>query len=137
MSTCYWMNEGIGVRDDKLYPHLDKQKCFRVISKELPELDIKMNNFNLDDYMFDPFMNIGDFMCHVDDTGLMSYGDNGDGTSYFLYSPSYPWQRKENEPQSIEEVHKIIVKAIMKVTNLTAKEAEKLIEDDIYEYGCG
>lgn len=137
MSMVYWMNEGIGVSDDKLYPHLDKQKCFKFISDELPNLEIENNNFDLDDYMYDPYMNLGDFMCHVDDTGLMSFGDNGNGTSYFLYSPSYPWQRRANEPQSIQEVHDIIVRAIMKVTNLTAEDADKLIDDDIYEYGCG
>jgi len=137
MSMTYWMNEGIGVSSDVLWPHLDKQKCMAVVAAQCPDLELDEKNFDLDDYMYDTFVNFGDFMCHVDNTGVMSYGDNGYGVSYFLYPPTYPWDRRDNEPQSIDEVHAIIVDAIMKVTNLTAEEADKLIDDDIYEYGCG
>ena len=138
MSMIYWMNEGIGIRASDLYPHLDRHKCCLFVRSELPGEVIPEEGFDLEDYMgFEVYDNLGDFMCHVDDSGMMTYGDSGDGESYFLYPPSYPWCLRENEPMSPQAVHDIIVRAVLKVTNLTEEQAEALIDDDIYEYGCG
>ena len=138
MSRCYWINEGIGVDSDTLLPHLDKHKCFLLVKKQLPDEEISEDDFDLDDFFYGcPFENLGDFMCHADDSEVMTYGDNGDGVSYFLYPKSYPWHRHNNEPRSIAEVHNIIIDSIQKVTNLSTEEADKLIDDDIYELGEG
>jgi len=138
MSMCYWMNEGVGVRGSDIYWNLDKHKCFLAVKSQLPDEDINEDKFDLDDYLHgEVFQNIGDFLCHLDDDGIFTYGDDGDGQSYFLYPPSYPWNRSDNEPQTLAEVHEKLIKVILKVTNLSMEEAEELIDDDIYEYGCG
>lgn len=138
MSMTYWMNEGIGVDSDTIWKHLDMHKCYRLIANWYPEDLPDESEFDLDDYFGgNPFENLGDFLCHIDDSGAMSWGDNGNGVYYFLYTPSYPWNRRENEPKSIQEVHEIIVAAILKVTNLSRDDADRLIDDDIYEMGCG
>lgn len=136
MSVTYWMNEGIGVTSDALWPRLNMHKCFLVVREQVAE-NIKEEGFDLDDFFYgEPYENLGDFMCHVDDSGVMSWGDNGYGESYFLYCPSYPWYRRENEPSSEKEARKIIVDALLKVTDLSREEADKLI-CDIYEVGSG
>lgn len=48
-----------------------------------------------------------------------------------------PWHMRENEPQTIEEVHKRIISAVQKVTNLTDTEILDIIDDDIYVVGIG
>lgn len=63
--------------------------------------------------------------------------DNGDGEYYFFYAPSYPWGRSDNEPSSVEEVHKIINRAVLKICDIKEDEIEKLIDDDLYEIGWG
>lgn len=137
MSMCYWMNEGIGIRSSKLYPFLDAHKCYVAVVSQLPDEDINEDDFELDDFFYgEPFENLGDFMCYQDNTGTLTFGDNGNGESYFLYVPSYPWERAENEPLSLAEVHERIIDAVLKVTNLTREEVDILIDDDIYEYGC-
>lgn len=138
MSVCYWMNQGVGIRASQLYPHLNSHKCYVAVCQQLQDEEIDENEFELEDYLYgEPFQNLGDFMCHLDNTNVMTYGDNGDGEYYFYYAPSYPWERLDNEPLSLTEVHERIVDAVVKVTDLTRKQADALIDDDIYEYGCG
>lgn len=144
MSVNYWMNEGIGIRTDELYPYLNAQKCIAAIKGQFPDGDIAIDEtkdldfFDIDDYMYgEPFDNLGDLLCCLDDSGTMTYGDNGDGEYYFFYAPSYPWGRSDNEPSSVEEVHKIINRAVLKICDIKEDEIEKLIDDDLYEIGWG
>lgn len=146
MSICYWTIEGIGIDTEKLVPYLNKRKLIDLILKQCPGDEetlawkncIDLREFDINDY-FDgnPFDNLADLLTHCDNTDTISYGDDGDGGVYFYYPPSMPWHRKENEPESIEEVHKRIINAVMVVTDLTEKEIEALIDDDIYSVGCG
>ena len=138
MSMSYWMNEGVGIRCDDIFDHLDKHKCYLVVQEQLPDEEIDEEGFELDDFLYgDAFENIADFLCCLDDDDIFTFGDSGDGQYYFLYPPTYPWGRREKEPKSLEEVHSRIVSILLKVTDLTPQEAEALIDDDIYEYGCG
>lgn len=134
MSTCYWMCEGIGIRTNELRPYLSKEKCKSFLENEINGLSIDENEcFDIDDFCFgEPFENLGDMLCHCDDTNTMTYGDNGDGEYYFFYAPSYPWLRTENEPTSIEEVKERIKDAVEKLCDLTRDEIGALIDDDIY-----
>lgn len=138
MSTVYWMCEGIGIRTNELYPFLNKQKCIEVIKKQLPDEEIEEDDFDINEYFFgEPFDNLGDLLCHVDDTNTLTYGDNNEGEYYFYYPPSYPWDRRENEPKSIKEVHERIVAAVLQLCDIDRREIEAIIDDDIYDYGCG
>ncbi len=140
MSLSYWMCEGMGVRASDLTPHLNKLKCIAVIKEQLGDDEVvpEEKDFDIDDYLFGQlFENLADMLCHCDDTDTLTWGDNGDGEYFFYYVPSYPWDRRENEPQSIDEVHKRIKDAIQCICDLTREEIEKLIDNDIYEYGCG
>ena len=140
MSTCYWMCEGIGIKANELYPYLNKSKCISVLKRELGE-DFEIQDggdFEIDDYLFgNPFENMGDFLCHCDDTNTMTFGDNNDGDCYFYYVPSYPWERRHNEPLSITEVHERIIDSVQCVCDLSRTQIEDMIDDDIYDYGCG
>ena len=51
--------------------------------------------------------------------------------------PTYPWERADNEPTSIEEVHERIVAAVLCLCDMTAEQVNALIDDDIYDLGCG
>lgn len=138
MSLCYWWNEGIGIRTGNIYPFLDKQKCITEVKAQLPDEEIDEESFDIDDFLYgDVFENLGDFLCHVDDSGLMTWGDNGDGEHFFFYTPSYPWERRENEPTSIQEVHEHIINAVIRLCNMSREEIEAMIDDDIAEIGCG
>lgn len=138
VSVCYWMCQGIGIRTNDLYPFISEKKCIAVIKEQLPDEEIDEDDFDIDDYFFgEPFENFGDLLCHVDDTNTMTYGDNGDGEFYFYYTPSYPWDRGDNEPKSIEEVHERIINAVLRLCDISEDKIEEIIDDDIYDYGCG
>ncbi len=140
MSMCHWICEGIGIRTNDLYQYLNNQKCMDAL-RELGIDDIEEtepDEFDIDDYLLgEPYQNLGDFLCRLDDTHTLSYGDDGDGESFFYYTPSYPWSRRDNEPASIQEVHERIIDAVIQVCDLSRDEVEAMIDDDIYEYGCG
>ena len=138
MSLCYWWNEGIGIRTESIYPFLDKLKCIAEVKAQLPGEEIDEESFDIDDFLYGyVFENLGDFLCHGDDSGLMTWGDNGDGEYFFFYTPSYPWERRENEPTSIQEVHEHIINAVLRLCNMSREEIEAMIDDDIAEIGYG
>lgn len=63
--------------------------------------------------------------------------DNGDGEHYFYYTRSYPWERRNNEPQSIEEVYERIIAAVIRICDISPDDIRVLVDEDIYDYGCG
>lgn len=137
MSMTYWMCEGIGIDTDSIRKYLDKKKCIKFLRKQLPGEEINEEQFDLEDYLCaSPFDSLGELLCCCDDTSTLTYVGNGDGTYYFYYTPSYPWDRKENEPQSVKEVHKRIIAAVKKICTVSTNELEKIINDEIYDYGC-
>lgn len=146
MSTCYWIIEGVGINTDKIAPHLDRDKLINFLAQQFPEDDDiaelysnpRSFSFDIEDFLYgEPFENLADLLTHCDDTDTLTYGDDGEGGYYFYYPPSMPWHMRENEPQTIEEVHKRIISAVQKVTNLTDTEILDIIDDDIYVVGIG
>lgn len=137
MSMCYWLCQGIGIKTDDIYPYIDREKCARIIQRELPDEKIEVETYELEEFFYgEPFENLGDLLCHCDDTNTLTFGDNGYDESYFYYQPSYPWSRVDNEPVSRIEVCERIVDAVLQICSVSRKKIEELI-DDIYEVGCG
>lgn len=139
MSVNYWIVEGIGIATSVLKAHLNTQKCIDLIKEQSNgELQPDKKGFDIENYFFGAlFENLADMLCHCDDTGTLTWGNNVDGECYFLYPPSYPWNRMENEPNSITEVHERIKDAVQCLCSLTREQIEEYIDDDIYEIGYG
>lgn len=157
MSMYYWIIEGVGLDTDKIYPYLDQEKVVKLLHEQLPDdewitkivnsgrysdftlkHDVYDGKTNLWDYLHNAFDGgIGDLLAHCDDTDTITFCDNGEGCEYFYYPPSMPWHRTETEPDSVEEVHRRIIKAVQKLTNLTDAEIDALIDDDLYVVGFG
>ena len=146
MSVSYWMIAGVGIDTDKVEPFLDKEKLAKMLHEQLPDdeelLEIiaskQYDNLDVRDFLYgEPFENLGDLLTHCDDTDSITYGDDGESGSYFYYPPSMPWQRVPDEPETLEEVHRRIIKAVQVVTNLSAQDVEEMIDDDLYVVGVG
>lgn len=146
MSVSYWMIEGVGINTDKIEPFLDKEKLAQMLLEQLPDdeelLEISANKkydeLDVRDFLYgNPFQNLGDLLTHCDDTDSITYGDDGESGSYFYYPPSMPWHRTETEPETLEEVHRRIIKAVQVVTNLSTSKIETMIDDDLYVVGVG
>lgn len=139
MSMCYWICEGVGVRTNDLYPHLNRKKCIELIEKKTGDTFVgDEDEFDIDEYLYgEVYENLAEMLCDCDETNTLSWGDNGNGEYFFFYCPTYPWSRRNNEPSSLDEVHERIKNAIIQLCNLPDKEIEKMIDNDIYEYGCG
>lgn len=144
MSMCHWVVEGIGIPASKLFDHLDRNKCLDFLKSELEYEMTEAEEATFDvetefeDYIWDAdLQNLAEAFCLCDDSKLLYFGENGDGESYVYYAPSYPWRRHANEPNSLKDVHEIIKNAVVKLCNLSFEEIELLIDDALYEYGCG
>ncbi len=146
MSVSYWMIEGVGINTDKIESFIDKEKLAAMLHGQLPDdeviLDIienkKYEQLEVSDFLYgEPFYNLADLLTHCDDTDSITYGDDGDGGSYFYYPPSMPWHRVENEPDTLEEVHRRIIKAVQVITDLSYEEIEAMIDDELYVVGIG
>lgn len=150
MSVSYWMIEGVGIDTDKIRPHLNQDRLLDLLAEQLPKEDDvleliqlredtgKCPELNIDDYLYgQPFDNFADLLTHCDDTDTITYGDDGDGGCYFYYPPSMPWELREDDPKTIEEVHRRIIIAVQKVTDLSETEIDELIDDELYVVGIG
>ena len=146
MSVSYWMIAGVGIDVDKIKPHLNKEKLVRFLAEQLPDDEIVIeiiekeaySDLEIDDFMYgEPFDNLGDLLAHCDDSDSLSYGDDGECGAYLYYPPSLPWERTENDPDTLEEVHRRIIKAVQYVTDLSVEKIEEMIDDNLYVVGIG
>lgn len=146
MSTSYWMIEGIGLDADKVRLKLNNEKVVKLLVQQRPEDDnLKgmLESKSFEDFNFEAYMdgtlfdNLADLLAFCDDTDSITCGMDGCGGSYFYYPPAMPWHHVANEPQSAEEVHERIIAAVQCVTDLTADEIDKMIDDDLYIIGIG
>lgn len=150
MSMCYWMLEGIGLDTDKIVPYLNMEKVARLLIEQPDsEPDIVENlkrmvesndfsNLNIDDYLYgQPFDNLADLLTHCDDTDSSTYGSDGEGSYYFYYPPSMPWEMRDTEPQSLQDVHERIIAAVQKIADLRPQEIDWMIDDDMHVVGFG
>ena len=137
MSSSYSATIGIGINAKELIDYINPQKCIDFISV-LTEGKIKpeLKGFDINDYLCRDICNIDSFaelLTYCDETGVLLYSiDNEESREFLLYSPSYPWERCEDEPESIEDVHKLIIKTVKVICDLSDEEIEKLIDDEIY-----
>lgn len=150
MSMSYWMIEGVGLDTDRIVPYLDKEKVAQFLIEQLVDepdtiedltqmlTDGDLSSLDIDDYMYgSPFENLADLLTHCDDTDSITYGDDGEGSYYFYYPPSMPWDMRSTEPKSIREVHDRIITAVQKIANLTSQEIDWMIDDELHVVGFG
>ena len=138
MSMVHWVCDGIGIRTNELYPYLNKNKCINFICKQVPNAKIDADSFDIDQF-FDgnPFENLGDMLCHADDTNTLTFDTDGQGEYYFYYRPLYPWQMTDKDPVSLQEVHERIIDCVLCLCDMSRLEAESFIDNAIYDYGFG
>lgn len=150
MSMSYWMIEGVGLDTDRVRPYLNKEKAAQFLIEQISDepdtvWSLKQmlstgdfSGLDIDDYLYgEPFENFADILTHCDDTDSITYGDDGDGSYYFYYPPSMPWEMRDTEPKTVREVHNRIIEAVQKVTDLTAEEIDLMIDDDLHVVGFG
>lgn len=152
MSCYYWAIQGIGIKTSDIFKHLDKKKWFDAIKSLHPgwceegaEPVINADSFDIQDFQdFEDlarehgYMSLAELIWHLDDSRKLIWIYGGDTESdYFLYKPSYPWEREEDDPRSIEDVYGYFVSLLRKITDLSEQEIIGLIDDDIDTYGCG
>lgn len=146
MSVCHWMIEGIGIKAEMIEPHLNIERVVALFLEKFPgdeELEEMVSTgdysgFDMGEYLHgNCFENLGEVLWHCDDTDALTYGDDGEGTSYFYYRPSMPWHHTEAEPKSEQDVIDRIVNAVQKIADIPAEEIVKMIDTDLYVYGCG
>ena len=96
------------------------------------------SSLDIEDYLYgQPFDNIADLLTHCDDTDSITYGDDGEGSYYFYYPPSMPWEMRDTEPKNIQEVHNRIIAAVQQVADLESDEIDLMIDDDLHVVGFG
>lgn len=141
MSMAYWTIDGVGIRAEDLQPFIDCEKLNAFLMKkfEIDEGDPILDDSTLDDFLNgEPYDNFAELLSHCDDSNILTYADNGDCEySYLYYPPTMPWNRRENEPTSPEEVHEFIAAAVSKICNIPREKLDELIDDELNVEGCG
>lgn len=146
MSVSYWMIEGVGIDVEKVKPHFNNEKLAQLLAEQLPDDEIvieimekgSFSDLDINDFMYgEPFDNLADLLSHCDASNSLTYGDDGESGAYLYYPPSLPWERTENDPDTLEEVHRRIIKAVQRVTDLSDDEIEQMIDDELYVVGIG
>lgn len=150
-----WVIEGVGIPAEEVLPYLDKRKVARVLQELLPadkriseiideeryeNLELFIESLyddgvvHLQDYFYCALDGgLGYMLKCCDETETLVSAPDESGLEYLYYPPSMSWERSENEPESLEEVHYRIVMAVQKLADMTEAEIETLIDDDLYE----
>ena len=150
MSMSYWTIDGVGLDTDKIIPYLNSEKLAQFLIEQLGQepgtvTELKrmvasgdFSSLDIEDYLYgQPFDNIADLLTHCDDTDSITYGDDGEGSYYFYYPPSMPWEMRDTEPKNIQEVHNRIIAAVQQVADLESDEIDLMIDDDLHVVGFG
>lgn len=146
MSFNYFTIEGIGVTESNIAPFVNPKKVIECIKKLCPsELeDIENDTNGVDD--IDELENIVDgYICsggyyksicemlvYMNDENFLLFEPSND-EDYLFYPRKYPWEMKKGEPKTLQEVHEIIIDAVLLVCDMTREQVENLIDDDIFE----
>jgi len=136
MSVSYWGIVGYGVCIDNLYKYLDHEKINKIVRKL--NLHYTFDDDVLEDDTFEGAVYdcFAEFLCDLDDDNIFNWDDDGNGRSFFLYMPSYPWQRKENEPQTLNQVRDRMVKLLKIVCDASSEDLYNTL-GYISDWGCG
>lgn len=149
MSMNCWLIEGIGINADDIIPYVNNKKLVKTLFDYYSNNDdlkniIKNESYTdftaeqlIEDYVFIFSNSLAEFLYLCDDTDFLVFCSDGEGSTYLYYQPTMPWERADNEPKSVEEVHEIIINIVQKVTDLSSQEIENLIDDELYVVGCG
>lgn len=115
MSLDYWSITGYGICMDDIYGCINKEKVNKTVRELNPDFDFGNDDVFEDETFYgDPYYNIAHFFCELDPDNIFNYGDTGNGTSYLLFEPSYPWSSfRQKEPQTQEEVDEKIINLLM------------------------
>lgn len=136
MSVSYWGINGYGICINDIEKYLNYEKVNKLVRSLNPDVEFEDDIFEDSTFYGYPYISFADFLCELDDKKIMSYDDNGDGSSYFLYVPTYPWRRKRNEPKTEQKLEEYIIKILLKVYDATYDQLSEHI-DYIDTYGRG
>lgn len=143
MSTSYWLITGVGLNADHI--EISQKKLRAFLQEELdggredfPEVWEDSKELDVNDYLYgEPYDNLGDLLTFCDDTDTLTYGDDGEGTPYFYYPPSMPWQQGVRDPLTLDDCKRNIVKAVQRISDMTEEEIMNIIDEDLYVIGYG
>ena len=135
MSVDYWGIVGYGICLDDVSKYLNAEKVNDLVRKLMPKETFEEDVFDDDTFFGDPYSNLAEFLCEFDDERIFSWEDDGQGTAYFLYEPSYPWQIKPNSPVVMNDIKDRMIKILKKIYDAPYEELENYI-DFISTYGC-
>lgn len=136
MSMDYWAIEGYGVDLDEIEKYINTEKVNELVRKLLPNETFEEDVFEDDTFYGDPYTNFAEFLCELDEENIFCYEDDGNARAFFLYEPSYPWARNENEPKDKQEAEDKMIKVLKKVYDATWNDLRSYIRY-ISTYGCG
>lgn len=151
MSLSYWVVEGVGLCTEDIEPYINQKKLVELMLGQLDSNNEEVMNelkqmistedfseVDLRNYLHGyPFENLADILTHCDDSDSLTFGDDGCSSHYLYYPPSMPWWIREEDPKSLDEVHRRIIAAVQKITDMDAEDILRLIDDDLFVVGCG
>ena len=141
MNSWDWPIIGIGICITDLEEDLDKERVALLLQEQLPEDEnvrriVQTGDYdklNLDKYLHGRvFDNLADLFTYCDDTDTLTYADNNGGYCFLYYPPSMPWERGESDPDSREEVHRRIIRAVKKLTTMPESKIAEMIDDALF-----
>ena len=116
MSMRMWSEEGIGIKIDNL---------------------LHLSPINIEDCLYPSdgssiFDSIGEYILSYDKSNALECFTDPDGNTYVYYPRRYPWEMRDNDPNSIETTHELIKNVLSESLRISEKQVEEFIDDELF-----
>lgn len=117
----------IGIDTYLLLDFIDTKKLYNFLQEELQGMHIPQD-VNIEDLTHgQPYCCLGEVFALLDNSDTLTFDGN-----YLFYPQSFPWERTDNEPQTIEDVHNNIIKAVQKLVDLEEEQIDEFIDNAMH-----
>ena len=120
MSVTRWPIIGYGIKIDNIAKYINNNKVKKEISNLLPNETTIFDEDILQSDCFcgNPYYYFSEFLADLDNHRWFTYDSNGDGDEFFLYPPKYPWEIRDDDPKSMEDIDKRLIEILNKICDM-------------------
>lgn len=134
LNTCIY--RAIGLEVSSFSSFVDEGKVKKLFDEKGLTEDVTGGDYNYENCLkLFRAESFAELLYNLDETDCLSYRTYREDEQYLFYEPTFPWERKEEEPETLEDAQEMIIRMIQKVTNVSADQILSMINYELFVEG--